>query len=306
MKNLLGLLTITIFLFSCGGQQNCSNGQQDSGETGVDCGGNCPPCAVPTGGGSGSGSGGSGGGTQTNTTLQSLQGLWYHTHHSLHLSGVQTYVFNNNTNSSCKVDFSSTPYNAVAGYYEMYGNPQSLCTYPISGIYDYNSSNNLINSIIYVESVTSNNLHLSVYGGITNNNSQGQDYYMSKTAPSLGPSETVSWQVNLASSYPTNGQVQVSIRKSWDIANPISVPIVAGQLSYSGSLTANTAANNYVIVSVGSVTSSQPTPNTIEFSSSTSIGNVTGTVPNQLYCFISQGCTSGENIVNSWNHLIFK
>ncbi|MBI5527106.1 MAG: hypothetical protein HY897_12295 [Deltaproteobacteria bacterium] len=34
----------------CGGTAHCSNGQKDCGETGVDCGGGCDPCAEPDAG----------------------------------------------------------------------------------------------------------------------------------------------------------------------------------------------------------------------------------------------------------------
>lgn len=37
---------MVLTILSCSQQQDCNNGQQDSGETGVDCGGVCPPCPI--------------------------------------------------------------------------------------------------------------------------------------------------------------------------------------------------------------------------------------------------------------------
>lgn len=214
----------TTFLFSCGGQQNCSNGQQDSGETGVDCGGNCPPCAIPTGGGSGSGSGGSGGGSggggATPTTLQNLQGLWHLTHSTF--SNGEYGVFY--VGQSAKLDFSMNAY-SVTGYYEVSGTPTTL-TYPALSPYNVNTQGTHITPGGYfINNLTSTNLELQF---------SGNRYFYNRQ--DWTPT-TLEWKISfdVAPTYSNTVFLQDKIIIS-GVSPVITTDLVPGQTTYTGSV----------------------------------------------------------------------
>ena len=248
------------------------------------------PTAAPSGGG----------GNTTAISTSDFQGLWYKTYRPFKGAYFSTEVY---TQANCIVELTSTPIQNLPGYYEMLGD-LIYCTYPTSSStnYSYNATSNSLNGY-YVETLTTTDLHLSLNGGSTNYS--GMDYFYTKTAPSYGATENINWQVNLASPYPANGELEINIQKSWDIGNNIIIPITTGQLSYSGTVVANTASNNYLLIQIINPTNVNNT-NTVECSSTMTIGNITSVHDTDLYCINAASCSAGLQLPYANHTLWFK
>lgn len=232
-------VVLTYLLFSCSQPQNCNNGVQDGSETGIDCGGNCPPCPSNNGGGNNS--------NPPNTTLQDIQGLWYY-NMSVHGQGatitdhkhfIQIYMGTN-----CLVDFTSnnpTPYTNNTTMYDMYGYFTG-CSYPTQGGWYYNTTNNTLNTS-YLVDIDNDTLHLD-------QTSADLKYVLNRFARTTSNSNTVTFEVELASSYPNSNEVFIDIIGT---GMNDTIPIVPGQLTYSVTKSINLATSSpYVIFSVGS------------------------------------------------------
>ena len=292
MKNLLGLLIISTFLFSCGPQQNCSNGVQDGSETGVDCGGNCPPCA----GNGGGGSGGGGGGTSGNV-LQDLQGMWYtnitvnRQTNSVFGGGIKN-TANLYLGTNCMVDF--TMNNPFPGpsvtYYDMYGHyTPGTCNYPTAGVYNYNPNNNTLSNLV-VENINSDTLHL-------NNLAPNQDYYLHRSPLTQANSTTVQWEVELPTAYPYNNALEINIYKNGAPVPIDIIPIVSGQLMYTGTETISLAsATKNIYIYVRSVATGAIPGSSVQFSTRIKLnGQVISETGMHTFCVVgtATGCSSG-------------
>ena len=290
MKNLLGLLIISTFLFSCGGSQDCSNGQQDPGESGVDCGGPCPPCAVASGGNTG-------GGSSSNNSLQDVQGVWY-TNISVNrqtksvLGGGIKNTANLYLGANCIVDF--TMNNPISGpgytFYDMYGSYiPGGCTYPTAGMYNYNPSNNTISNLV-IESVNADTLHL-------NNLTPNQDYYFHRNPLTQANSTTVQWEVELPSNYPYNNALEINIYKDGGVLPVTIVPIVSGQLLYTGTETVSLAtATKNIYIYIKSVATVAIPGSNVQFTTKLKLnGQVISETGLHTFCVVgtATGCNTG-------------
>ncbi len=275
MKKILytTLLTGLIILSGCSKQSNSPT-----------------PTAAPSGGG----------GNTTAISTSDFQGLWYKTYRPYKGAGLNTEIY---TGANCKVDLTSNPIQNLPGYYEMLGNLTD-CSYPnLSGTgYSYNATSNSLNGY-YVETLTTTDLQLSYSGGSTNY--LGADYFYTNTAPTYGATENINWQVNLATPYPTNGELEIKIQKSWDVGNNIFIPITTGQLSYSGTIVANTAPNNYLLLQIRNISNTN-NANTINCSSTMTIGNITSVHDTDLYCINVLSCSAGLQLSYADHALWFK
>lgn len=240
-----------------------------------------------------------GGGNTTAISTSDFQGLWYKSYFSNKGAYLSTEVY---TGANCKVDLTSNEISPGSGYYIMLGSLTN-CIYPNQGgNYSYNATTNSLNGY-YVESLTATDLQLSYSGGSTNY--LGADYFYTNTAPTYSATENINWQVNLATPYPTNGELEIIIQKSWDLGNSIFIPITTGQLSYSGTIVANTAPNNYLLLQIRNPTNVNNT-NTIECSSTMTIGNITSVHDTDLYCINVVSCSAGLQLSYANHHLGFK
>jgi len=270
MKRLLPILGLALLMFSCQ-QTDCTDGIQNGNETGIDCGGDCPPCSTtPTGGGT----------STTNNTFQALQGTWYH--HAFK-SVVVTSTIAGGTyaqgfvkrGANCITEFTDTPYNvSLPDYYIYYGSLFS-CSYPQAGFYEYNSTTNAINSAL-IELIGSDTLIF---------NSSGSQFLYTRTPYATSPSTVVDWEIQLDTPYPTNNEVVFTVTSNIP-GEAVSVPVVAGQTYYSGTVTVNTsgvAPNTQIIIEA--LVPSGPTADVIGFSARYLLESfVVSEVIGQSYC----------------------
>lgn len=257
MKNLLILLTMAFIVISCS-QNNCSNGQLDSGETSIDCGGNCPPCPITNPNTT----------PNQSTTLQDIQGLWDligHTQLESNISGggtKESLAFTRGTN--CKIDLTSNNPMIVGNntYYDGYGGLGVGCSYPTVQPYYYDSGTNLITNNWFVDFVNNDTMILSQANMFI--------LYYQKAPTTWGSNATVDWEVTLTSAY-TGSVNEVEIRLNVNNIFPsVSIPIVPNQLTYSGTLNVNLQSSSpFVQVTLFDLTypgSGLTNPNIIQFS----------------------------------------
>lgn len=151
MKNLIYLF-LFMLISSCS-SPNCTNNIQDGTETGIDCGGSCPPCPAPA---------------YTVTEL-ALKGLWLYDYKSYIMEsspGVFYYdtTFSNN-GPGCKIDFTfEKPFPTHPHYYSYGG--LGGCNYSNQTGWWINPSSGYLNDNYIIETLTSNLLILQGVGYI--------------------------------------------------------------------------------------------------------------------------------------------
>ena len=284
MKTLTSIILLGFLAFSCSQQQDCSNGQQDSGELGVDCGGSCPPCPVTTPA------------TPGNSTLQDIQGLWYNNAWIMSLSGSidggsdtkQMKVFRD---PNCKVDFSTDVYPSLQDYYYVYGS-YGACNYPTSNIYTVNSNNNTVLGYS-IKKATADSLQLS---------NSSYVFYLSKTPTPNTNTATVNWEVDLSSPYPNSNQFAIRIR-GYGFLDTIYV--VPGQTHYSGTkVVVLTSSAPFIDMSLTQNLSNSPTTDLISIYTKMSIVGTDISSSTGPHTFCSGTVCSGYDLVSSsLNHI---
>ncbi len=108
------------FTFACNNNHpsHCGNGIVDGNETGIDCGGDCPPCP-----------------TSPNSVNPDFFGSWYSLFRVVEATNtLQMYI--NNTNAACRVDITNTPLHVSSIVYKSYGTLGS-CVYPSESYASY-------------------------------------------------------------------------------------------------------------------------------------------------------------------------
>lgn len=104
-----------VFSFACNNNHpsHCGNGVIDGNETGIDCGGDCPPCP-----------------TSPNNVNPNFFGSWYSLFRVSETANMlQMYI--NNTNAACRVDIINTSiYPTMPTSYKSYG-MINACSYPV-------------------------------------------------------------------------------------------------------------------------------------------------------------------------------
>jgi len=184
---------------------------------------------------------GGGGGTTTTYTLTNIQGLWEYNADlvsSTVTGGGSAKTMSLKTGNGCKLDLTNTVYfsGPTQIQYQGYGLPNA-CNHPASFIYTYDQSAELLSSNFHVDKATNDSLILSwsAYSTI---------YYYSKNQLSLTNTSSINWNITLDSSYPNASEIGILIEYG-GLSNPIkdTIPIVPGQLIYSGNKIVNTASS---------------------------------------------------------------
>ena len=232
---------------------DCNNGVQDGNETGIDCGGNCPPCSS---------------GNPQNTPPTDLLKLWYKTFQVATLtnqaggtySKIGTIYYNNN----CHVEFTSNPSTTASGFLTCYG-MINQCTYPNELFYDFNQTNNTVAGYNY-NLVTSDSVIFDGNGGT------GAWHYKS-SQPTAPTQESIQWEVALTNPYPNNGEININIWVNNSLVS--TIPVVSGQSLYTGSALVNLSYSQpKIFINVNGQTSS-PATNTVSFSKKLSRNGIT-------------------------------
>ena len=285
MKSILGIIAFTLIIAGCQ-SSDCGNGIQDGNETGVDCGGDCASNCNTTGGG-------------TNNYFNDIQGLWYFNYSFVENSFVSGGGVANNltiyTGSTCKVDFTNTPATS-SGYYNILGSAGVGCNYPSSGI--YRITGNVISLFgTIIESLNGSNLQLA---------SSGRKDYYNRTPITYANTENINWTVELASNYTGVGNFEIKLTSNF--TTQVIIPIVAGQLSYSGTLAVNTnQASANVKIDIGPNTVINGTANAadvLEISSTALTWNgLTATSSNHQLCPFITGCNGVASINGSFSQI---
>lgn len=186
-----------------------------------------------------------GGGGTISTTLSDIQGLWEYNAELRNYSvagGGTTKVLTVKYNNNCKLELTNTIFNnsPTGIQYQGYGLPNN-CSHPNGFIYTYDQNSNLISSSYHVDKVTNDSLILSSYSFL---------FYYSHNQLSLSTTSSINWNVMLDASYPNSNDIGILIEYG-GIGNPIkdTIPIVSGQLTYSGNKIVNTASS-YPMISI--------------------------------------------------------
>lgn len=275
MKKITVLLIIVLTVLGCSQQQDCSNGQLDSGETGIDCGGNCPPCPATNPP------------APTNSIIQDIQGLWYN-NLTVTETGIpvkdQQHGININLDNSCKVDFTTnnpiTINNLI--YYDLYGY-YGGCGYPFQGAWYYNPNNNTINNS---HSVTIDNDTMK----LNNVPDNGSTYVSHRYPLTATNSNLITFDLELSNSYPDNNEVKIVF-----VGGGVndSIPILTNQTSYSISKTIN-LTTPWLLIYLSSDGSTSGAPITINYKVKVNNEVVAISSP-QTFCTYILNSSTGQN-----------
>lgn len=160
MKTLLLQLTmVTITMLSCS-SPDCTNGIQDGTETGIDCGGDCPPCPTTTT-------------TLVSPTEQDLEGIWVFHQTILYSQSSGTYDTTLHVSPTCLMELTLDTAGVGTNQYIAYGSV-GLCNYSSQTGWWVGKTSKLFNDMYEIVLLTSDSLKLRYYQG---SNWSQYDYY---------------------------------------------------------------------------------------------------------------------------------